>query len=231
MAYAAAVTTRVVPGPAGRRQWVITIAETEAAATSEWSVEGLPACGTITHYQSTITSGTGVSIAPKIGKVTGWTASTQNEVMPQLTAAAHHNRSAPQVYTLPTTAKLFGRSGVNAGTDNVILTVMVITEGQVPDHEDPSVPALAVVTMTTADTAYPVTISGTKRRVLLRLQDTSVTWRWSMTSGQVDAGTAGNVWMPMKAGESWAIDVPVIGCTIYVAADSGSQYMCVGSVG
>lgn len=126
--YSATVTVTTSKAQ-GVRAWTVTIVETDAAAASEWSVVGLPAVGTITHYQSTLVSGTGTTIAPTLGKTTGWTASTQNEISIQGTAAAHFNDQTRARYNLGTTSTIFGISTVDAGTDNVVHTTFTVVEG------------------------------------------------------------------------------------------------------
>lgn len=133
MAYSSTVTvspTKI----SGRRAWVIEVAETEAAAASEWSTaltDDLPHVFTITHFQATLTAGTGTTITPRLGAATGFTDSTQDHIATQGTAGAHiHDASAvPVTIDLNQTPRIFGNSQVDAGTDNSVTTKLVIVEG------------------------------------------------------------------------------------------------------
>lgn len=128
MAYAA--TTNVEKRTiSGRRHYIVTISESDASATDEWSVDGLPNIGTILLYQATLESGTGTTIQPKLGKVTGWTQATQDDITEQASAAAHVKDQTPVRYVLEAGHQLFGISTVDAGADNVVETVLVIAEG------------------------------------------------------------------------------------------------------
>lgn len=136
MAYAATVTVtrRTI---SGRRHYTVEVTETEAAAASEWSTaqaDDLPAIGTITHFQATLTAGSAATIQPRLGKATGWANDTQGEITRQSTAAAHINDAGLVRYSIPegTVPRLFGRSTVNAGADNTVVTIIEIVEGHLP---------------------------------------------------------------------------------------------------
>jgi len=130
MAYAAAITASTQHDPTVGRIYTFEIAETEAAAASEFELVGVPQMGTITLYQATLTSGTGTTIQPRIGKATGWSDSTQNAVAGQDAAAAHIHDVTRVEYTLAKGASsLFVRSTVDADTDNAISTIVTIVKG------------------------------------------------------------------------------------------------------
>ena len=80
---------------------------------------------------------------------------------------------------------------------------------------------VAGVAMASADTEYSLALPAGATEIGVRLRDTTVTWRWSFTAGQV-AGGAG---FAMKAGDSLSIQGPIAGATIYFAADSASMTM------
>ena len=67
MAYAGTATIASKGSDGQRGHWAVTIAETEAAAGSEWSVGGLPQRVTIFSYKATITAGTGATVNPILG--------------------------------------------------------------------------------------------------------------------------------------------------------------------
>ena len=138
MAYTATITsvTRVI---SGRRHIRLVISETEAAAASEWSWgdssgEDLPAIGTITLYQSTLTAGTATTIAPRLGKATGWSDDSQDAVTGPPTAAAYHQDQTIVRFSHDGTARpaLYGQSVPDAGADNTISTIIDIVEGHLP---------------------------------------------------------------------------------------------------
>lgn len=138
MAYAASITAtrRWV---AGRLHLRIEIAETEAAAGSEWSYgdgagEYLPEIGTITSYQAKLTAGTGTTIAPRLGKATGWSDDTQNQITQSPTASAQHHDQSLVRYTAAAGARpaIFGKSTVDAAADNSIATIIELVEGHLP---------------------------------------------------------------------------------------------------
>ena len=129
MAYAAVVDqiSRGVEG--GRRAWVLTIDESEAAAGDEWEVSDLPERITILGYKATLTAGTGTTLNPSVGNVTGFADDTQAHIGTQTTTAVHINDQTAMRAYLPT-GSLFGRSEANnAAADHVIATQIMIVEG------------------------------------------------------------------------------------------------------
>lgn len=134
MAYAATVAVSYKGAVNGRETFLVTITETEAAAASEWSVTGLPDIGTITHYQATLTAGSGATINPILGKAASFSADTQNHIATNTNTAVHINDGARTPYTLQGGAgTIYGRSTVNAGADNSISTLFVVVEGHDTD--------------------------------------------------------------------------------------------------
>jgi hypothetical protein len=150
MAYAATISwtkTRV----SGRDMIRIRIQEAEAASTSEWKtsntavtnpvtgVQGgddddvpLPQNGTITLIQSTLTSGTGTTIAPVLGKVASFVANTKDELSDSPAANGWHNIATQIPYSFPPGVKpvIYGRSTPNnAAADHTIDTLIVVIEG------------------------------------------------------------------------------------------------------
>ncbi len=128
MAYAGTATIASKGADGGRNHWAVTIVETEAAAGSEWSVGGLPQRVTIFSYRATLTAGTGTTINPILGEEAAFTASTQAHIATNATTAVHINDQTVLRCYLPT-GTLYGRSTVDAGSDNTIATGILIAEG------------------------------------------------------------------------------------------------------
>jgi hypothetical protein len=128
MAYAAVVTEVNKGSDGGRNHWAFTVAETEAAAGSEWSIGGLPRRVTVYSYKATLTAGTGTTINPIIGDSAAFAASTQAHIATNTTTAAHINDQTVLRAYLPT-GTIYGRSTVDADTDNTIATEILIVEG------------------------------------------------------------------------------------------------------
>ena len=130
MAYAGTVTVKRFT-ISGRRHYLVTIAETEAAATSEATIPGtdIPILGTIVAVKATKTAGSAATIDPRCGRATGWTDSTQDAVYANGAAAAHIDAAPGSFYARPSGQSLFWRSTVNAAADNSISTEILIVEG------------------------------------------------------------------------------------------------------
>ena len=129
MAYAAAITTEIKT-ISGRRHYLISVAETEARDTSEFEITGLPEAATLVLYRATLTAGTGGTITPIGGNVTGFTASTQGQEF-AITGAAHVNESTHVPLRLVGN-KLVIRSAPNdTATDHSISTLITIVEGAI----------------------------------------------------------------------------------------------------
>ena len=131
MAYSAVITRTVdwVPKTSAVTH-IYEIVETDAGAVSdEYILENVPVVGTVTLFTATVISGTGPgTIAPKAGLVTGWSASTQNEVFTR-SAAAHHNDQDVVRYTAKD-GKLYVRSVCsNTTADHVVHTRITIRAG------------------------------------------------------------------------------------------------------
>ena len=135
MAYAA--TVNVTSGvTSGRRWWFVSITETGASSTSEWSVpasEHLPEQGTITLYKADLTAGTGTTIQPKLGRATNPTVDTQNWIGQIAAAGAAINDASRLYFSGLTGGILYGRSTPNnAAADHSITTEITIWDGHMP---------------------------------------------------------------------------------------------------
>ena len=127
MAYASSVTS-VSRIDAGRKVTTYTITETEAAATSEWSLALPDEAVTITLYEATLTAGTGTTVQPKIGLATNPTANTAG-YLDQIATAAAYVRGPENIRVKSGAKTLYGRSTVDAGSDNSITTVVEVAAG------------------------------------------------------------------------------------------------------
>jgi hypothetical protein len=132
MAYSATIT-RVEKTISGRRHFFVTIVEAEAnnLIAAEWSITGFPFyAATLVSYVATRISGTGTQINPKLGKATGWSASTQDHIGVNTTTAAHINDETHNFFALPL-GVLFGHSMIDHATaDGVVHTELVFIEGE-----------------------------------------------------------------------------------------------------
>lgn len=130
MAYTATVTGPTTYTINGIRYIRWTITETEAASTSEFSITGVPQMGTVVHYQATLTTGSGTTITPKLGKSGSFSSSTQNHIATNTTSAAHINDSTNVRFGGLTKDVMFIRSTPNSATaDHGISTLIEVVEG------------------------------------------------------------------------------------------------------
>ena len=136
MAYAAVVTGPfVVPKGAGEggEGMAFKIVETEAAAATEYELQGCPTLGRIVAFKAELVSGTGTTIQPQIGLATGFTLNQVEHVATAAAAAAFINDVAaiPYVglgaFTVPPTdtSSIFVRSTLDAAADNEVHTFIV----------------------------------------------------------------------------------------------------------
>ena len=116
----------------GRRVVVVSFTETEAAAASEWTIPGdkIPRVGLIKVINATKIAGTGTTIRPTLGRKSGWTAATQDDIGQVAASAAAHIRDVVGMpYNLSSVDNLYGRSTPNdAAADHTIQTELVIVE-------------------------------------------------------------------------------------------------------
>lgn len=124
----AATVTHTIEVRSGRRYHLVVVSETSTSNGDEWSVDNMPSQGTITHYQATLTAGSGSTIAPELGHATGWTVSTQDEIAVQSPAAAHINEATQAPFS-SSSQTIYVRSQVDAGSDNTIETAFTVVDG------------------------------------------------------------------------------------------------------
>jgi len=130
MAYAAVENNHEIRVHSGRRYLYVKVSETEAssAAGAEFSFKMPFTEATLVKYKATLTAGTGTTINPKLGKATGWTASTQNDIGTNSTTAAHIDDESK--VTFYSAGVVFVHSQANnAATNHSITTEMIFIEG------------------------------------------------------------------------------------------------------
>ena len=133
MAYAFTITKGpLVPFGDGLYRQTIRVAETDAAAASEWEIDSLPQSFDLVAAKVVLGAGTGTVIGPiELGAATGWAVDTIDDVtVSTVPAAAFLNDQTRYACAVGSGASLFGRSMVDAGTDNVITTELIIELGE-----------------------------------------------------------------------------------------------------
>jgi hypothetical protein len=128
-AYTGTCTITDVGAPDGRRHWLVSITETEAASGSEATCSNLPVRGTIVSYKATLTAGTGTTIDPVVGSAAAFTVSTQSHVASNDVAAAHISNQDPVRYYSSTGTLYIRSTPNNAAADHSITTEILIADG------------------------------------------------------------------------------------------------------
>ena len=114
--------------PIGGSDYLLTVTETEAAAASEWTAVGIPLKGRILRQVVSLQSGAGATVDPILTRTSGGTG--QNVLLENDTAAATVDTvSDPGIPYYDTDGTWFGKSTVNAGTDNTIVSEYLIRGG------------------------------------------------------------------------------------------------------
>lgn len=132
MAYSATVTLTELDRVAGIRRFTLTIAETEAAQTSEKEIVlatvGLPPVGRIHSQLCKLTSGTGTTIDPILGNATSPATAMWKFENPAAAAQVHNQPDSAVKYGGITS--FFHRAVVNSAVaDHVITTTYYVSEG------------------------------------------------------------------------------------------------------
>ena len=111
------------------RQNMVTYAwsDTDVQAGSEATVDNLPKRGIIKRFTARLTSGTGTTINPSIGRAAGFSPNTQDQVLAAPGAAAHVD--AGPVYYFSNDGTLFVVATPDAGTDNAVSYELLIVAG------------------------------------------------------------------------------------------------------
>lgn len=116
-----AYSNNVIISNLGKGRLSVTITETEAAATSEAVITGIPITASLLKQVCVITSGTGATVNPILGAATnpgGANIIVQNETA----AAVINNLASPAIPFATATGTIYHRSNVNAGADNSIIS-------------------------------------------------------------------------------------------------------------
>lgn len=135
MAYNATVTMKNFVGSSGKKNWVVSIRQTEDIGISEALLVGLPPRARILRFRCQHNSGTAANFEPEIGRSTGWTKASIDTVMKiesvavglideEMTPFTYFNdvlddASAPAMYY---------RTNCDAGSDNDVTTEIIIEE-------------------------------------------------------------------------------------------------------
>lgn len=145
MAYAYSISVYRVPVAGGGRRWSIRIVETGVSNGDEWQLSSaqaavsdlgcpparetlmIPEVGVIRDFKCEHRSGTGTTVQPRLGARALWSDGTVDEILTTSPAAAWHHYSAAVLYALHG-GQLRGESGVDAGSDNEVVTSFVLEE-------------------------------------------------------------------------------------------------------
>ncbi|MEQ1494511.1 MAG: hypothetical protein ABL912_01955 [Novosphingobium sp.] len=140
MAYSTSITYESILRVGGKRTHRYKIVETEASASDQWRLDqtaaGVPTgfptppTGRVVLLQAEVTSPGGRTIRTRLGKASGWTEDTYDDIDGPAAAAAYLFEATPLPYAFDpqVTPVMFGRSNASAGADNSIRTLLVIEE-------------------------------------------------------------------------------------------------------
>jgi hypothetical protein len=112
----------------GKGCYSVTISETNAEATSEAVITGLPVTASLLKQSCALTGGSGATVDPVLG-------STTNPSGPSVIAenadpaVAISNLASPAIPFATTTGTVYHRSKVNAGADNTIISRLLFKAG------------------------------------------------------------------------------------------------------
>jgi hypothetical protein len=114
----------------GSGDYLVQIDELEASATSEATINGVPPKGSVRGQKAQLISGTGTTIDPVLGSATNPAGSALTTILSNGTAAAAINNVAnPAIPYYDSDGSLFHRSVCDAGADNTVTTVYLISAG------------------------------------------------------------------------------------------------------
>ena len=125
MAYSGVAVVTHLGGP----DYLVTVTETEAAAGSIATIDGLPKKGRLVAQLADKTAGTAATIDPKLTTASGSSLATQTVVENGTAAATISNLADPAVPYYSATGQLFHQSVVASHTDNSVTTVYIIKAG------------------------------------------------------------------------------------------------------
>lgn len=126
MAFTVTSSVKIV---GGRRVVTLLVTETSVSGSAEWNTSGhaIPDSGEIRHYQAKGSTGT---IAPRIGKATGWTDNTIDAVVGSPTAGIYHNEGVAAPYSFkPGQARILYGKSVPSTSMNVETIITIVEQG------------------------------------------------------------------------------------------------------
>lgn len=130
MAYSATVSALQTWVQGGRRFWRWTVAETEAAATSEYTITSFPQVPvSMVFFYAGLTAGSGTTIRPSIQLATGAVNSKSKNFCYQSASATDAQRDRTATPFPLSGGTLFIRSTVDSASDNSISTEIIFAEG------------------------------------------------------------------------------------------------------
>lgn len=129
MAFAQGALTKVVTIAPNRQNAVLVQwSSTGVTTSSEEAVIDVPENAIIVRFTATLTGGTGTTINPVIGRASGFTADTQDQVLAAPGAAAHIDVTGP-FYYYSEKGTLYVKTAPDAGTDNAVSYELLIIPG------------------------------------------------------------------------------------------------------
>jgi hypothetical protein len=112
-----------------RRYYVYLVTETGALDTSTYELTSTPSVGAFIQVTAQLTAGTGTTVQPEFGAITGWTDASINEFARVTTAAAFVNQSNVGNFATRGSSVWVRSSPNNAAGDHAITSRIVILEG------------------------------------------------------------------------------------------------------
>ena len=128
MAYGFTTTVKALDVD-GAQCYFVTVVETDAATTDEYTVTGLPTHGRIVLFIAKKGAGAAATIQPAFTSVAGAASTDLGFITAQPAAAAYFNDQSTVRYMNLVNGTLYGRSKPDAGADNVVTTWMLIIPG------------------------------------------------------------------------------------------------------
>lgn len=125
MAGTATVTQTTI---SGRPVFVVTLSETSVGTSTEWSAD-LAYIGTLTlvSLRSQLTSGSGSTITPVLGKAASFAANSVNEIAAVSAGASNHAEAAH--VTWQCAGSIYGRAVPDTGSDNAVSWEIILVGG------------------------------------------------------------------------------------------------------
>lgn len=120
-------TVRVV---GGRRHYRWTVVETLVSQTTEFVLDGAPPDGTVTLYRAALTTGTGTTLNPRLGRVAGFALAGNDWIGSNNATAGTINDGTNLRYGGLIARKIWCRSYPNdAAADHTVLSEIEVVEG------------------------------------------------------------------------------------------------------